>query len=188
MARVYWGEFTSVANIDYKVEIWNGPTGSGAGGTELRLVEEGIKIDRQGQGDTLFENIVKKSKASAFFAIDNNTDATYFENMATDSEGAYAMIIYKDNNVIWIGRVLSDLFQWQRSAVQANRVYEITSVDTLSLLDNYKIDTTWFTSGKITLLHLITSILKVTELDAYWTSVSRSGYFVADALFTYEDS
>lgn len=188
MARVYWGEFTSVANIDYKVEIWNGPTGSGAGGTELRLVEEGIKIDRQGQGDTLFENIVKKSKASAFFAIDNNTDATYFENMATDSEGAYAMIIYKDNNVIWIGRVLSDLFQWQRSAVQANRIYEITSVDTLSLLDNYKIDTTWFTSGKITLLHLITSILKVTELDAYWTSVSRSGYFVADALFTYEDS
>ena len=188
MARVYWGEFTSVANVDYKVEIWNGPTGSGAGGTELRLVEEGIKIDRQGQGDTLFENIVKKSKASAFFAIDNNTDATYFENMATDSEGAYAMIIYKDNNVIWIGRVLSDLFQWQRSAVQANRVYEITSVDTLSLLDNYKIDTTWFTSGKITLLHLITSILKVTELDAYWTSVSRSGYFVADALVTYEDS
>ena len=188
MARVYWGEFTSVANIDYKVEIWNGPTGSGAGGTELRLVEEGIKIDRQGQGDTLFENIVKKSKASAFFAIDNNTDATYFENMATDSEGAYAMIIYKDNNVIWIGRVLSDLFQWQRSAVQANRIYEITSVDTLSLLDNYKIDTTWFTSGKITLLHLITSILKVTELDAYWNSVSRSGYFLADALFTYEDS
>ena len=188
MARVYWGEFTSVANVDYKVEIWNGPTGSGTGGTELRLVDEGIKIDRQGQGDTLFENIVKKSKASAFFAIDNNTDATYFENMATDSEGAYAMIIYKDNNVIWIGRVLSDLFQWQRSAVQANRVYEITSVDTLSLLDNYKIDTTWFTSGKITLLHLITSILKVTELDAYWTSVSRSGYFVADALFTYEDS
>lgn len=188
MARVYWGEFTSVANVDYKVEIWNGPTGSGTGGTELRLVDEGIKIDRQGQGDTLFENIVKKSKASAFFAIDNNTDATYFENMATDSEGVYAMIIYKDNNVIWIGRILSDLFQWQRTAVQANRVYEITSVDTLSLLDNYKIQDAWFTSGKITLLHLITSILKVTELDAYWTSVSRSGYFVADALFTYEDS
>ena len=188
MARVYWGEFTSVANIDYKVEIWNGPTGSGAGGTELRLVEEGIKIDRQGQGDTLFENIIKKSKASAFFAIDNNTDATYFENMATDLEGSHAMIIYKDNNVIWIGRVLSDLFQWQRSAVQANRIYEITSVDTLSLLDNYKIQNAWFTDGKITLLHLITSILKVTELDAYWTSVSRTAYFVADAMFTYENT
>lgn len=188
MARVYWGEFTSVANVDYKVEIWDGPTGSGTGGTELRLVKEGIQIERQGQGDTLFENIVKKSKASAFFAIDNNTDATYFENMATDLEGSHAMIIYKNNSVIWIGRVLSDLFQWQRSAVQGNRIYEITSVDTLSLLDNYKIDTTWFTSGKITLLHLITSILKVTELDAYWGAVSRSGYFIADALVTYENS
>jgi hypothetical protein len=188
VARKYYGTFTSVANVNYKVEIWDAPSGSGVGGTELRLVNEGIKIDRQGQGDTLFENIVKKSKASAFFAIDNNTDATYFENMATDGEGTHAMIIYKNDNVIWIGRVLSDLFQWQRSAVQANRIYEITSVDTLSLLDNYKIDTTWFTSGKITLLHLITSILKVTELDAYWGAISRSSYFVADALFTYENT
>jgi hypothetical protein len=188
VARKYYGTFTSVANVDYKVEIWDAPSGSGTGGTELRLVNEGIKIDRQGQGDTLFENIVKKSKASAFFAIDNNTDATYFENMATDGEGTHAMIIYKNNNVIWIGRVLSDLFQWQRSAVQANRIYEITSVDTLSLLDNYKIQDAWFTSGKITLLHLITSILKVTELDAYWGVVTRSNYFVADALFTYENT
>ena len=188
MARTYWGEFTSVANVDYKVEIWNGPTGSGTGGTELRLVNEGIKIERQGQGDTLFENIVKKSKASAFFAIDNNTDATYFENMATDGEGSHAMIIYKNNAVIWIGRILGDLFQWQRSSVQSNRIYEITSVDTLSLLDNYKVSQSWFTDGKISLLHLITSILKVTELDAYWSAVGRSGYFVADALVTYENS
>jgi hypothetical protein len=188
VARKYYGTFTSVANVNYKVEIWDAPSGSGVGGTELRLVNEGIKIDRQGQGDTLFENIVKKSKASAFFAIDNNTDATYFENMATDGEGTHAMIIYKNNNVIWIGRVLSDLFQWQRSAVQANRIYEITSVDTLSLLDNYKIQNSWFTSDKITLLHLITLILKVTELDAYWGAISRSSYFVADALFTYENS
>jgi hypothetical protein len=188
VARVYWGEFTSVANVAYKVEIWDAPTGSGTGGTELRLVNEGFQIERQGQGDTLFENIVKKSKASAFFAIDNNTDATYFENMATDGEGSHAMIIYKNSNVIWIGRVLSDLFQWQRSAVQGNRIYEITSVDTLSLLDNYKIQDAWFTSGKITLLHLITSILKVTELDAYWSAIGRSNYFVADALVTYENS
>lgn len=188
MARKYWGEFISIANVNYKVEIWDGPTGSGSGGTELRIVNEGFTIERQGQGDTLFENIVKKSKASVFFAIDNNTDATYFENMATDLEGSHAMIIYKNNAVIWIGRVLSDLFQWQRSAVEGNRIYEITSVDTLSLLDNYKIDTNWFTSGKITLLHLITSILKVTELDAYWSTIGRSGYFVADALVTYENT
>jgi hypothetical protein len=188
VARKYWGEFISIANVNYKVEIWDAPTGSGSGGTELRIVNEGFTIERQGQGDTLFENIVKKSKASVFFAIDNNTDATYFENMATDGEGSHAMIIYKNNAVIWIGRVLSDLFQWQRSAVEGNRIYEITSVDTLSLLDNYKIDTAWFTSGKITLLHLITSILKVTELDAYWGAVGRSGYFVADALLTYENS
>ena len=38
------------------------------------------------------------------------------------------------------------------------------------------------------MLHLITSILKTTELDAYWTAISRSGYFVADALLTYETS
>lgn len=188
MARKYWGQFTSIANVNYRVEIWDSPSGSGMGGTELRLVNEGFSIERQGQGDTLFENIIKKSKASAFFAIDNNTDATYFENMATDLEGSYAMIIYKNNAVIWIGRVLGDLFQWQRSAVEGNRIYEITSVDTLSLLDNYKIDTTWFSSGKITLLHLITQILKVTELDQYWGAIGRSNYFIADALLTYENS
>ena len=188
MARKYWGEFISIANVNYKVEIWDGPTGSGSGGTELRIVNEGFTIERQGQGDTLFENIVKKSKASVFFAIDNNTDASYFETMALEGEGSHAMIIYKNNAVIWIGRVLSDLFQWQRSAVEGNRIYEITSVDTLSLLDNYKIQESWFTSGKITLLHLITSILKVTELDAYWGTVGRSGYFIGDALLTYENS
>ena len=188
MARKYWGEFISIANVNYKVEIWDAPTGSGSGGTELRIVNEGFTIERQGQGDTLFENIVKKSKASVFFAIDNNTDANYFETMATDGEGSHAMIIYKNNAVIWIGRVLSDLFQWQRSAVQGNRIYEITSVDTLSLLDNYKIQQSWFASDKITLLHLITSILKVTELDAYWEAVGRSNYFVADALLTYENT
>jgi hypothetical protein len=188
VARKYWGEFISIANVNYKVEIWDAPTGSGSGGTELRIVNEGFTIERQGQGDTLFENIVKKSKASVFFAIDNNTDANYFETMATDGEGSHAMIIYKNNAVIWIGRVLSDLFQWQRSAVQGNRIYEITSVDTLSLLDNYKIQQSWFASDKITLLHLITSILKVTELDAYWEAVGRSNYFVADALLTYENT
>jgi len=188
VARKYWGEFISIANVNYKVEIWDAPTGSGSGGTELRIVNEGFTIERQGQGDTLFENIVKKSKASVFFAINNNTDANYFENMATDLEGSHAMIIYKNNAVIWIGRVLSDLFQWQRSDVETKRIYQITSVDTLSLLDNYKIQQSWFTSEKITLLHLITSILKVTELDAYWSAVGRSSYFIADALLTYENS
>jgi hypothetical protein len=186
VARVYWGEFTSIAGVVHRVEIWDAPSGSAVGGTELNLVNEGYQIERQGEGDLLFENRVKKSKATAYFAINNNTDASYFENMAIDLEGSHAMIIYKNNLVVWIGRVLGDLFQWQRSAVEGNRIYEITSVDTLSLLDNYKIKQAWFTSGKITLLHLITSILKVTELDAYWGAISRSGYFVADALLTYE--
>ncbi len=188
MARKYYGQFTSIAGVVHRVEIWDAPSGSTSSGTELRLVGEGYQIERQGEGDLLFENRVKKSKATAFFAIDNNTDAAYFEDMAIDEEGSHAMIIYKNNTVVWIGRILGDLFSWQRSSVEGKRIYEITSVDTLSLLDNYKIQASWFTSGKITLLHLITSILKTTELDAYWTAISRSGYFVADALLTYETS
>jgi len=188
VARKYWGEFTSIAGVVHRVEIWDAPSGSTTSGSELRLVGEGYEIERQGEGDLLFENRVKKSKATAFFAIDNNTDAAYFEDMAIDEEGSHAMIIYKKNSVVWIGRILGDLFSWQRSSVEGNRIYEITSVDTLSLLDNYKIKESWFTSGKITLLHLITSILKTTELDAYWGAISRSGYFVADALLTYETS
>jgi hypothetical protein len=188
VARKYYGQFTSIAGVVHRVEIWDAPSGSTSSGTELRLVSEGYQIERQGEGDLLFENRVKKSKATAFFAIDNNTDAAYFEDMAIDEEGSHAMIIYKNNTVVWIGRILGDLFSWQRSSVEGKRIYEITSVDTLSLLDNYKIQASWFTSGKITLLHLITSILKTTELDAYWTAISRSGYFVADALLTYETS
>lgn len=188
MARVYWGEFTSIAGVVHRVEIWDAPSGSGTGGTELNLVNEGYQIERQGEGNLLFDTKVKKSKASAFFAIKNNTDAAYFENMAIDAEGSHAMIIYKNNSVIWIGRVLGDLFQWQRSPVEGNRIYEITSVDTLSLLDNYKIKQAWFTDGKIVLLHLITTMLKVTELDAYWSAIGRQNYFIADALYTYETS
>ena len=188
MARKYYGQFTSIAGVVHRVEIWDAPSGSTTSGTELRLVGEGYEIERQGEGDLLFENRVKKSKATAFFAIDNNTDAAYFEDMAISQEGGHAMVIYKNNSVVWIGRILGDLFSWQRSSVEGKRIYEITSVDTLSLLENYKISDSWFTSGKITLLHLITSILKTTELDAYWTAISRSGYFVADALLTYETS
>lgn len=188
MARVYYGEFTSIAGVVHRVEIWDGPSGSATGGTELRLTGDGYRLERQGEGDTIFENVIRKSKVTAYFAIDNSTDAAYFENMSYLNEASHAMIIYKDNSLIWVGRVLSDLFQWDRSAVQSNRIYEITSVDTLSLLDNYHISTNWLTSGRITLLHLFTEILKSTGLHDYWTAIGQSNNFLADAIRTYEDS
>lgn len=186
MARVYYGEFTSIAGVVHRVEIWDGASGSGTGGSELRLTGDGYRLERQGEGETIFDNVVRKSKVTAYFAIDNDTDAAYFENMSYLNEASHAMIIYKDNNPIWVGRVLSDLFQWERSSVSSNRIYEIVSVDTLSLLDNYHISTNWLTSGRITLLHLFTEILKSTGLHDYWTAIGKSGYFLADALYTYE--
>lgn len=186
MARVYYGEFTSIAGVVHRVEIWDGASGSATSGSELRLTGDGYRLERQGEGETIFDNVVRKSKVTAYFAIDNDTDAAYFENMSYSNEASHAMIIYKNNNPVWVGRVLSDLFQWSRSAVSSNRIYEIVSVDTLSLLDNYHISTNWLTSGKITLLHLFTEILKSTGLHAYWTSIGKSGYFIADALNTYE--
>ena len=56
MARIYYGSFLSIENIEYKVELWDGASGSSTGGTELTLAGNGFSIERQGEGDTYYQN------------------------------------------------------------------------------------------------------------------------------------
>ena len=59
MARKYYGSFYSITGALHKVEIWDAPSGSGSAGTELILAGEGYEIEREGQGDTFYQNPIR---------------------------------------------------------------------------------------------------------------------------------
>ena len=186
MGRVYWGEFTSIADIDYRVEIWDDPSGSATGGTELSLGGAGFTMDSQGEGDGIYENFIRKSKATAYFIVNNSTDENYFTQIAVTDEAKYALVIYRDNSLFWIGRILPDQMQWQRSPVDANIEFQISSVDTLSLLNNYYVDPTWFSSvSRLNMLDLIRLSLAKTGLHLYWDHLGYSSDYIRDAVQSY---
>ena len=187
MARKYFAEFTSIVGTDYRVEIWDAPTGSSTGGTELRLSGAGFTIDAQGEGDPIYEKFIRKSRATAYFIVDNDTDEAYFQNLAVDDEGKYAIVIYKGTALYWIGRILPDQMQWSRQPVSSNVEFQIASVDTLSLLENYTIDPTWFsaTTYRLNILDLIRLCLSRTGLHLYWEHLGFSSDYIRDAVQSY---
>lgn len=186
MARIYYGEFTSVVGNDYRVELWDGPTGSATGGTELTLGSAGFTIDAQGEGDPIYEKFIRKSRATAYFLVDNSTDETYFQNLAVDDEGKYAIVIYKGSALYWVGRILPDQMQWSRQPVSSNVEFQIASVDTLSLLENYTIDRSWFNSSyRLNILDLIRLSLSRTGLHLYWEHLGFSNDYIRDAVQSY---
>lgn len=186
MARVYYGEFTSIAQIEYRVEIWDDPSGSATGGTKLMLGGEGFTIESQGEGDPIYENFIRKSKATAFFMVNNTTDENYFSQIALTDEAKYALVIFKNNAIYWIGRILPDQMQWTRSPIEAYVEFKMVSVDTLSLLNNYFVSPTWFNSfGRLNILDLIRLAIKQTKIDLYWDYLGQSNDYIRDAVQSY---
>jgi hypothetical protein len=184
VGRIYYGSFKSYNGNTFLCEIWDGASGSTTSGTELKLSGDLLKIEQQGQGDKLYEKgtFTRKSKAVVSFVVNDSTTQGVFQNLGVDQEDKYALVVYRNGTLYWIGRILADQMQYERRAL-VNTPFEITAVDGLSLLDRFKIDPAWFNSTtlRINIVDLVRRMLATTGLDDYYDFLSASSNYIIDA-------
>jgi hypothetical protein len=185
VARKYYGSFYSVTGKLHRVEIWDAPSGSASGGTELTLSGEGYTIERDGEGDTFYENSIRPSRSTSFWSIPSDTILGEFKQVATNSEQYWAVLIYQDGELIHVGRVVADQMQFKREAIEAKPTIELAAVDGLELLDGFQVDPDWFTDGKITVSQLFRNCLDVLNLKEYWVINGTNTDYFRDAVSPY---
>ena len=189
MARIYYGSFKSIDNITHRVEIWDGPTGTAnTGGTELTLAGQGYTITRRGEGDALYTNYIRPSRVSTYWVIPNNTVLNNFESISTTSEQYWAILIYKDNVLDYVGRVLADQLTRLREAIEAKPVIELVAVDGLELLSGYKVNPSDFTDGKISIAQMFRRALDNLALKDYWVVNGTNTDYFREASTVYNSS
>lgn len=182
MARKYYGYMDDINGQRYTVEIWDGPNGLLTAGTQLPLAADGFILDQQGEGDYLWENVIRKTKATAYFVVNNTADHTFFQGLGVDDEDKYALVIWKGSTLHWVGRILSDMNQYELRP-ELNTTYQITGVDCLALMDQYYVDPTWFSAAdRLNMLDLIRLSLKQTNLDLYWNHLGESDNYILDSV------
>ena len=136
--------------------------------TELKLAGNGFSIERQGEGDSVYENFVRSSRATSQWVMPDQTTLDDFIAIQTMAETAWAMIIYR-NDVMWyVGRVLADQMTRLRESIESKPIIELVAVDGLELMDGFKVKSAWFTDGKITISQLIRRCLESFDLWEYW--------------------
>jgi hypothetical protein len=146
--------------------------------TELKLAGEGYNTTRKGEGDLLFTNYIRPSRVSTYWVMPNDTVINDFESIATVTEQYWAILIYKDGVLDYVGRVLADQLTRLREAIQAKPVIELVAVDGLELLSGYKVDPSNFSSGKITISQMFRRALDSLALKEYWVvNGTQSDYF-----------
>ena len=185
MARKYYGSFYSITGALHKVEIWDAPSGSGAAGTELLLAGDGYEIERNGEGDTFFENPIRTSRSTSYWVIPNNTILADFKNLATNNEQYWAVLIYQDSVLQHVGRVVADQMTFQREAIEAKPVISLGAVDGLELLDGFKVSSDWFTDGKLQISQLFRKSLDLLNLKDYWVVNGTETDYFRDAVSPY---
>jgi hypothetical protein len=182
VARKYYGIIDDINGNTYTVELWDAPSGSLTGGTQLPLAADGFILDQQGEGDALYENPIRKTKVTAYFVVNSTADHTFFKNIGVDDENKYALVIWKGSNLFWVGRVLSDLNQYELRP-ELNTTYTVNGVDCLALMDQYYVDPDWFSSAdRLNILDLIRNSLSFTELDLYWDHLGKSTEYIIDSV------
>ena len=184
MGKLYTSTLVSINQTEYTVEIWDNATTPTV--KTLLMTGEGFTISRDGEGDKIFENPIRGSQASATFSINNAVDIEFFQNMGVNDEGVYHMVIKKETDFYWVGKILPDLNQWQRTPDEVF-TFTVTSVDSLKLLEDIELKESWFDSeGQILISQLIYKMLDATGMTNYWNLSSNSNNFFADALNIYE--
>ena len=136
--------------------------------TELKLAGNGFSIERQGEGDSVYSDFVRPSRASAQWVMPDQTTLDDFIAIQTQAETAWAMIIYRDDVMWYVGRVLADQMTRLRESIQSKPIIDLTAVDGLELMDGFKVKSAWFTNGKITISYLIRKCLESFDLWEYW--------------------
>ena len=185
MARKYYGTFYSITGALHKVEIWDAPSGSGSAGTELILAGDGYEIERNGEGDTFFENPIRTSRSTSYWVIPNNTILADFKNLATNNEQYWAVLIYQDSVLQHVGRVVADQMTFLREAIEAKPVISLGAVDGLELLDGFKVSSDWFTDGKLQISQLFRKSLDLLNLKDYWVVNGTQTDYLRDAVSPY---
>ena len=200
MARIYKGSFISITNVEYRVELWDDPTGTtpeivsrlynarvqSSGGyqegqsclfeklnalnstTELTLAGEGVSIERESEGDSVYQNFVRQSRAIANWVIPTQTIMDDFIGIQTKAETAWAMLVYRDDSLIYVGRVLADQMTRLRESIQSKPIIDLVAVDGFELMSGFNVKSSWFTDGKITISQLFRRCLESFDLSEYW--------------------
>jgi hypothetical protein len=176
MARIYYGSFLSIENIEYRVELWDGASGSSTGGTELTLAGNGFSIERQGQGDTYYNNYARPSRVSTNWLMPNDTVRNAFIDIANNEESKFAIVVYRASALYYVGRVIADQADYLRESINGAPVFDLVAVDSLNLLEGFNVDPDWFTDSLATGLDIIRKSLEYCGLDDYWTYLGVSTY------------
>lgn len=182
MARIYHSQTTTYNGNVFRVELYDGATGSTTSGTYLPMQGDGFSIEQQGQGDYLYENFTRKSKAVVNWLVTDETDKAIFRSLGVDQENKYAVVIWRNNVLYWVGRVLADECQYERTG-DITQVFSVTAVDALALLENYKSVPTWFdaTTRRVSVVQYLRKALELTGLHSYYTYLSVANNYILDA-------
>ena len=186
--RKYFGSFKSIQNVTYRIELWDAPSGSTTSGDELKLAGNGFSIDRQGEGDPIYENFVRPSRATSQWVMPNQATLDDFIGIQLQSETAWAMIIYRDNILWYVGRVLADQMTRLRESIDSKPILQLVAVDGLELMDGFKVKSSWFSDGKITIAQLIRKCLESFDLWQYWNIVGDPQKYLYDGVLLHETS
>jgi hypothetical protein len=182
VARKYYGIIDDINGDTYTVELWDAPSGSLTGGTQLPLAGDGFVLQQQGEGDALYENPIRKTKVNATFVVNSTADHTFFKTIGVDDENKYALVIWKGSNLFWVGRVLSDINQYELRP-ELNTPYTVSGVDCLALMDQYYVDPDWFSAAdRLNMLDIVRQSLAQTELPLYWSHLGKGTQYMIDAI------
>jgi hypothetical protein len=179
--RKYYGITKSKNGNTYRCEIWDDPSGSATGGTELRMESPGFSITYNQQGGRIWEDQIQSSKIQAQFVVTETADHDFFKNLAVEYEGKFVIAVYKNDNIFYIGRIIADQMQYQRRP-ETNSVYTVTGVDSLSLFENVKVKLSWFntTTKRMSILELVRKTLEETYVMAYYNHLGFADDFIMD--------
>lgn len=220
MARIYKGSFLSITNVEYRVELWDSPSGTtpeivarlynarvqSAGGyiegqtccldklnalnssVELTLAGDGISIERQGESDSVYSNFIRPSRAIAQWVMPNQNTLDDFVGIQTEAETAWAMLIYRNDSLIHVGRVLADQMTRLRESIQSKPIIDLVAVDGLELMDGYKVQSSWFSDEYITINQLFRRCLDTLDLSDYWVVNGTPQQYLYDGTLLNEDN
>ena len=191
MARIYYNEFKSITDVNYRVEIYNAPSGSTTSGVELQNTGDGFKLESDGNGSKLYEDFIQSSRVTVNWVMPSQTVLDAFIAITTQAEQYWTMVIWRGSELFWIGRVIADQMQYERGAIEGKLAVSVTAVDGLSLLDGFNVKESWFGdvvgngSKKIASSSLFKFCLEQLDLNDYWSYLGVANYYFYDARSMY---
>ena len=179
--RKYYGITETISNTIYRVEIWDAPSGSATGGTQLPMATPGFTLTYNQQGGKLWEDQIQTSKVQAQFIVKETADHTFFRNIAVEFEGNFALVVFKNNTLYYVGRIIADQMQYERRS-ELNNVYTSTAVDGLSMLSKFKVQFDWFDAStkRLSILDLIRLSIAETFVPDYYIYLGYTNTYIMD--------